>query len=149
MLKKYYLGLFFWVPIPVKQYQNMSGFASTSLKDEPMGVVRVFMMRNYSHQHCDVSSVLFCLEMSFFQQLTFAAMHLITMYMVFGEILFISSNTYISCRYSVSTLFGRKYQVEYTFFLLLILSFMTFSYSSHPIWIRNNNERCASSAVAV
>ena len=28
MSKKYYLGEFFWVPIPVKRYQNMSGFAS-------------------------------------------------------------------------------------------------------------------------
>ena len=27
MLKTYYLGRFFWVPIPIKQYQNMSGFA--------------------------------------------------------------------------------------------------------------------------
>ena len=27
MLKKYYLVGFFLVPIPVKQYQNMSGFA--------------------------------------------------------------------------------------------------------------------------
>ena len=26
--QKYYLGRFFWVPIPHKQYQNMSGFAS-------------------------------------------------------------------------------------------------------------------------
>ena len=28
MLKKYYLGRFFWALIPVKWYQNMSGFAS-------------------------------------------------------------------------------------------------------------------------
>ena len=28
MLKKYYLGGFFWAPIPVKRYQNTSGFAS-------------------------------------------------------------------------------------------------------------------------
>ena len=28
MLKKYYLGRFFWVPIPVKRYQHTSGFAS-------------------------------------------------------------------------------------------------------------------------
>ena len=27
MLKKYYLGGFFWAPIPVKRYQNTSGFA--------------------------------------------------------------------------------------------------------------------------
>ena len=27
MLKKYYLGGFFWTPIPHKWYQNMSGFA--------------------------------------------------------------------------------------------------------------------------
>ena len=27
MLKKYYLGEFFWVPILHKRYQNMSGFA--------------------------------------------------------------------------------------------------------------------------
>ena len=27
MLKKYYLGGFFWAPIPVKWYQNNSGFA--------------------------------------------------------------------------------------------------------------------------
>ena len=29
MLKKYYLGGFFWAPIPVKQYQNTSGFAAS------------------------------------------------------------------------------------------------------------------------
>ena len=27
MLKKCYLGTFFWAPIPHKPYQNMSGFA--------------------------------------------------------------------------------------------------------------------------
>ena len=27
MLKKYYLGGFFWAPIPHKRYQNTSGFA--------------------------------------------------------------------------------------------------------------------------
>ena len=26
MLKKYYLGAFFWAPIPHKRYQNISGF---------------------------------------------------------------------------------------------------------------------------
>ena len=31
MLKKYYLGGFFWVPILVKQHQNMSGFAGTDM----------------------------------------------------------------------------------------------------------------------
>ena len=28
MLKKYYLGGFFWAPIPLKRYQNTSGFAA-------------------------------------------------------------------------------------------------------------------------
>ena len=28
MLKKYYLGGFFWAPIPHKRYQNTSGFAA-------------------------------------------------------------------------------------------------------------------------
>ena len=27
MLKKYYLGTFFWAPIPHNRYQNISGFA--------------------------------------------------------------------------------------------------------------------------
>ena len=31
MLKKYYLGGFFWAPKPSKRYQNMSGLASTPL----------------------------------------------------------------------------------------------------------------------
>ena len=30
MLKKYYLGGFFWAPIPVKRYQNTSGFAGAN-----------------------------------------------------------------------------------------------------------------------
>ena len=30
MLKKYYLGRFFWAPIPVKRYQNLSGFAGVN-----------------------------------------------------------------------------------------------------------------------
>ena len=33
MLKKYYLGGFFWVPILHKQYQNTSGFAAEYLVD--------------------------------------------------------------------------------------------------------------------
>ena len=35
MLKKYYLGGFFWAPIPVKQYQNTSGFAGVYEADDP------------------------------------------------------------------------------------------------------------------
>ena len=31
MLKRYYLGGFFWVPIPLKQYQNRSGFAVANI----------------------------------------------------------------------------------------------------------------------
>ena len=32
MLKKYYLGGFFLVPIPVKQYQNTSGFGGEDVR---------------------------------------------------------------------------------------------------------------------
>ena len=40
MLKKYYLGGFFWVPIPIKQYQNMSGFTSDCLSGRGMAQFR-------------------------------------------------------------------------------------------------------------
>ena len=33
MLKKYYLGRFFLAPIPVKRYQNTSGFAAADFTD--------------------------------------------------------------------------------------------------------------------
>ena len=33
MLKKYYLGGFFLAPIPVKRYQNTSGFAGADFTD--------------------------------------------------------------------------------------------------------------------
>ena len=33
MLKKYYLGEFFWAPIQVKWYQNTTGFTSGTLCD--------------------------------------------------------------------------------------------------------------------
>ena len=37
MLKKYYLGRFFWATIPHKQYQNMSGFAGGSYPETRKG----------------------------------------------------------------------------------------------------------------
>ena len=45
MLKKYYLGEFFLVPIPVKQYQNMSGFAGVVYLNQKK-VEKIYSERN-------------------------------------------------------------------------------------------------------
>ena len=39
MLKKYYLGRFFWVPILVKWYQNMSGSPVLRVKNQQSQVI--------------------------------------------------------------------------------------------------------------
>ena len=47
MLKKYYLSGFFWVPIPVEQYQNMSGFTGV---DKTFNMVSFFLENNLNIQ---------------------------------------------------------------------------------------------------